>query len=445
MSVNTMGNGRPDPKRSARPRSLRQDRRGAALSMRSTPDSSGDTVRHSGKGLLRDRRGTVGAWVALMLVMLLGVTALTIDMGFLWVLRNRLQSTADASALAGASQLTKTPDSALVKTEAVAYAQKNMPPGGHGTVLADADVVLGHWHGKDHHAPGDPDLRTFIPKGTTGPPEPPGQACSNPVPQIKNKNCLSTNAVEVTTRRAEANGNPAQLFLAGILGIREADVVTKAIAEWGTYQARTRFLIDDEMIDSDVPVIENLAASLGVTPLELISDMDGDWFIDLPPGEVLELPTGQVGDEGLWDINYPEYPFGESSNPSHTDFLNYNEDSNSWRYDLVPKAMLDPLIGVGAVNDASIYPSYVDPNYLHVSPVYKSDVSELNPVNGAPAVNALGQRRGLLAFRVIGVGVDPDGPGSYLPNLIIEVVDPQYVTLDEVKPSTVGRKLRLVN
>ncbi len=39
--------------------------------------------RNSGKGLLRDRRGAVGAWVALMLVMLLGVAALTIDMGFL--------------------------------------------------------------------------------------------------------------------------------------------------------------------------------------------------------------------------------------------------------------------------------------------------------------------------------------------------------------------------
>ncbi len=184
---------------------------------------------NSGKGLLRDRRGAVGAWVALMLVMLLGVAALTIDMGFLWVLRNRLQSTADASALAGASQLTKTPDPTLVKAEAVAYAQKNMPIGGHGTVLTDPDVVLGHWHGKEHHDPAAPDLRTFIPKGTpngtpkgtTGGPGPPGQACSNPVPSIKNKNCLSTNAVQVTTRRAEANGNAAPLALASVLGIRK--------------------------------------------------------------------------------------------------------------------------------------------------------------------------------------------------------------------------------
>ncbi len=171
-------------------------------------------TRHNEKGLLRDRRGAVGAWSAIMLVMLLGVAAFPIDMGFLWVLRDRLQATADASALAGASQLTTTPDPASVKAEAIAYAQKNMPPGGHGTVLADADVVLGHWHGKENHAPGDPDLRTFV-TNATGTAAPAGE---------------TTNAVQVTTRRAEANGNAAPLFLAPLLGLSQADVVAQAIA-----------------------------------------------------------------------------------------------------------------------------------------------------------------------------------------------------------------------
>ncbi len=103
MSVNMMDNCRPEPKRAGGLRSPRQDRRGAALAIRSTPDRPGDTIRHSGEGLLRDRRGGVGAWSALMMLMLLGVAALPIDMGFLWVLRDRLQATADASALAGAS------------------------------------------------------------------------------------------------------------------------------------------------------------------------------------------------------------------------------------------------------------------------------------------------------------------------------------------------------
>ena len=42
MLVNTMGHGQRDSKRSARLRSLWQDRRGAAPSMRSTPDRPGD-------------------------------------------------------------------------------------------------------------------------------------------------------------------------------------------------------------------------------------------------------------------------------------------------------------------------------------------------------------------------------------------------------------------
>ena len=172
--------------------------------------------RNSGKGLLRDRRGAVFVWVALMLVMLLGVAAMAIDMGYLWVLRNQLQATADAAALAGASQLNV--DEASVKATSVAYAQKNLPPGDHGTALADADVVLGHWDG---------DTRTFIPNGTTAGP---GHACSNPIPQQKSPNCLPLNAVKVTTRRAQANGNPAQLFFSPVLGIGTADVVAESIA-----------------------------------------------------------------------------------------------------------------------------------------------------------------------------------------------------------------------
>ncbi len=40
----------------------------------------------------------------------------------------------------------------------------------------------------------------------------------------------------------------------------------------------------------------------------------------------------------------------------------------------------------------------------------------------------------MVAFRVIGVGADPDGPGSALPNLIIKIVSPSEVQLDSVGP-----------
>ncbi len=202
----------------------------------------------------------------------------------------------------------------------------------------------------------------------------------------------------------------------------------------------TQFLIDDDMFDKDVPVIEDLAERMGVTTEELLGDNDGDWFIDLPPGVVLELPTGQVGDTAMFETTHPAFPFRTDKLPSYSDFLNYNEDG-SWRDVDSVKAMLDPLLGVYDVDDPSRYESFVNPDFVHVSPIYNSDLSNLNPVpsplwaEGVPAVNALGMRRGLLAFKVVGVGLDPDGPGgSVLPNLIIEIVDPSFIDLSSLSP-----------
>ncbi len=354
---------------------------------------------------LSDRRAVVVVWVAFSMVLLLGVTALALDAGYLYVLRNRLQATADASALAGASQL---PDGALALAAALDYTDKNMSTENHGTVLVASDVVLGTWWEFG---------RIFIAGG------------------------VPTNAVQVTTRKAAANGNPVNLFFAPVLGHDQMDVSATAIAVFsqGGSNGGGRFLLDDEVIDVDIPVIQDMAADLGITPDELLGDANDDWFVDFwdychtLPGDgcVLELPTGQFGDEGVFDTAHFEFPFNEYSEPTFMDFLNWNEDSNSWRYDVLgpdPAALLDPLVGVTPVDDPSQYLSYVDPDFVHVSPLFKSDTSALNWVPGPdgtdiPAINALGWRRGLVHFKIIGVGEDPDGPGSVLPNLIFEFVD----------------------
>ena len=348
---------------------------------------------HPPVAALRDgrRAGQVLVAIAVMLPALFGFAALVVDVGYLYVVKSVLQRTADASALAAVVEL---PAQTNVVTQAQAYATLNYPD--HGTIVDVEDVVIGNWDGDG----------TFTPGG-------------NP-----------TNAVRVVAARLESRGNAVRLFFAPILGIPTADVRAYAVATAGVGQeAYTRFLIDEELIDSDIPVIEQLAEAYGMTPNEIISDNDGDWFIDLPPGEVLELPTGQVGDSGLWDITHDAFQFGESSSPSLNDFLNYNEDSSSWRYSLIPKSMLDPMLGVRPVNDPDEYPNYVDPEHCQVSPVFDSDISELNhlgdPYSEIPAANGLGWRRGLLAFKVIGIGEDPDGPnGSYLPNIIIEICPP---------------------
>ena len=54
---------------------------------------------------LRDTRGVTLLWVALLLVVLLGIAALAVDVGYMAVTRNESQNAADAAALAGARLL----------------------------------------------------------------------------------------------------------------------------------------------------------------------------------------------------------------------------------------------------------------------------------------------------------------------------------------------------
>lgn len=250
------------------------------------------------------------------------------------------------------------------------------------------------------------------------------------------------NAVAVTTRRAESNQNPVSLIFAPFLGRATADVGATSVAvyEGGGEVVETQFLIDAEMFDQDIGAIEQLANSLDMDPEEMITAEDKcgtwqDWFIRIPPGSVLRLPTGQDTDEGVFDINHPEFEYQPGAEPySLEDFLNFNEDSSCFfRYNALGpegKDRLDPLLGPMPVTDEDwYYEQYGEygtetakPTNCMVSPLFKSDVNELDPVDGVPAVNALGERRGLVAFKILGAD-----DGVYLPDLWIEICDPEAI------------------
>ncbi|MFQ5773024.1 MAG: TadG family pilus assembly protein [Kiloniellaceae bacterium] len=142
----------------------------------------------------RDERGSTLILFGVAFAGIMGFAALVIDVGYLYALDNKLQVTADSAALAGARRL---PDASAAQTAALDYAAKNMPAAAHGTVLSASDVVSGNW---------DPATRTFNPAGT-------------PV-----------NAIQVTARRTQANGNGAGLFFARFLGFSEVDMVATAVA-----------------------------------------------------------------------------------------------------------------------------------------------------------------------------------------------------------------------
>ena len=143
---------------------------------------------------LRDQRGSAITMFAVVLMAAAGFAAIAIDGGYLYSLKSKLQSTADAAVLVAVSEL---PDTVAARTAAIGMAGKNMPLGEHGAVLADADVVTGNW---------DTGTRAFTAGGTP------------------------LNAVRVVTRRSQVNGNAVGLFFARILGLNQVDVETAATA-----------------------------------------------------------------------------------------------------------------------------------------------------------------------------------------------------------------------
>ena len=359
---------------------------------------------------------------AFLLPVLAGFGAFAIDIGYIEYTRSRMQAGADAGALAAVAELPT--DQETLDAIASQYATLNAQSGSNVTATLEG----GTW---------DDDTAVFTPTSLA-----------------------EAHAVRVTVVSPDTS-----LFFGSLLGKSLVDISASAIAT-NPPGIGARFLIDDEMIDKDVPAIEDLADSLGRDAEELVTARgfnqgkeygDSSWvwednFLDLPPGTTLTLPTGQGtdydnNDAGMFDMDHPQFPFTDDQ--SFMEFLMYSESGNDptkWGtdYDHIYNQM-DPLVGVAPVTDDSIYDSYVSQQFVHVSPVFPSDLSTLNMQGGIPQINAKGLRRGLIAYKIIAVGDDIDGSGSVLPELVLEIVDPATVDPNDIKPVGMqGGTVRLV-
>src|SRR5688572_9048204 len=343
---------------------------------------------------MKSRSGAVIVLVALMITALVAVSAVSIDMSRLWSLRNELQSSADAGAHAGAVQLLPPNDAAYTVDSARAYSLRNKAM--QGTVTVDSSV-LGLWNDV---------ARTFTPGG------------------------IPTNAISMVVSR------PSSGLLMSILGVPPPRLKARAVgwAQTASDDEYTRFLVDNEMFDPGLQWVKDLAVQTGKKEDDLLSDLNGDWFIDIPAGTKVEVPTGQVGDEALFDITHPNWRFYDNTSPSFTDFLNFTEHI-PWRDALIPHSLLDPMYGVIPVSDPGLYPNYLTGGKCQVSPVYKSDISQINnPPNSA---NGLGERRGLAAFSLDSIGRDPDGPyGSVLPYVWVTFCNPGGLVIPDIVHGT---------
>ena len=155
------------------------------------------TMKHSQPmkpSLRHQRRGNVIVLSAFLMILMMAMAAFAVDVGYIAEARTQLQRSADAAALAAASQLPNLYN-ATVKAKASATENKTtITP-----ALNTADIVYGFW---------DRDTATF----------------HNPKPAGR-----AYNAVKITLRRTTANGNPLGLFFGRVLGTNTTDVTATAI------------------------------------------------------------------------------------------------------------------------------------------------------------------------------------------------------------------------
>ena len=171
-----------------------------------------------------NQRGVTAILVAILLVVLVGFTALAIDIGHLVLARNELQNAADAGALAGARFLYNE-DGTEVNEDAnqTAYnaATANMSENLAVEVLCDfennsGDVQRGHWSFA---------TRTFTPNNSLDPVD-----LWNASTEELDNNTYFINAIRVVTRR---QSHPVASFFARIFGHQGFQVSTEAIAYIG--------------------------------------------------------------------------------------------------------------------------------------------------------------------------------------------------------------------
>ncbi|MBP90504.1 MAG: hypothetical protein CMJ64_27985 [Planctomycetaceae bacterium] len=158
----------------------------------------------------RKRKGNILVLTACMMVVMVGMLACAIDLGYLYVAREEMQRSADSTALAGAwelideSTLTGSGDVYIVETNARAFAAQyaglnkvlNAAP-----ALAQDDVIIGFMD--------DPTDASSSISQTTG---------------------NASNAVWVRVRRTASQNGEVPFFLAKILGIDRAATEVDAIA-----------------------------------------------------------------------------------------------------------------------------------------------------------------------------------------------------------------------
>jgi hypothetical protein len=241
-------------------------------------------------GSLKSEKGQVLAPAAITMAGMLGIAALGVDLGYLYVARNELQNVADGAALAGARILGHTYQG-LTPTQQQGYvcdaaceviidstanyvAHQNQAAGLEMDLLF-AEVVIGHWDGDNFTA-------------------------TNTKPD----------AVKVIARRDEVHNGPVTTFFSRILGVDASSVSAYAITPSDWYA-------------------ENGVKPKGIVPITDPPYWDLDPLIELDKhglpvtgkhGKEVQLtyPNGDLRFRHAWETTVPVYDRDDCSNPNQS-------------------------------------------------------------------------------------------------------------------------------
>ena len=128
------------------------------------------------------RRGATIVLIAILIVVLVGMVAFAVDVGYMVLTRTQLQAAADSSAMAAASVMSEPP--ADIRAEAKEFAGMHVASAVK-VGLKDADIEFGTW---------DASVRKFTPTASVG------------------------NAVRVTARRDGTQNGEAPTFFGRVFG-----------------------------------------------------------------------------------------------------------------------------------------------------------------------------------------------------------------------------------
>jgi len=244
---------------------------------------------------LKNQEGITIPLVAILLFVLLGITALTIDLAHLYVVRNELQNAADAGALAGARFLYNGDGSAVNPgANQIAYdaARDNRALAETGSAIAvdinwadgqnsgaNVDVQRGHWSFATHTFTANDSLFPVDLARTTG---------------ELDGDLNFINAVRVVSRR---QATPAASFFARIFGFDNFQLSMDAVAYIGFAGS-----LRPEDVDQPIAICR-----------QSITGPDG--VLDCATGRMINSSGGTTTNTAAW-TNFSQEPCQTANVPS---------------------------------------------------------------------------------------------------------------------------------